>query len=82
VKHTRPLGGDLYKNNPDLDPRLDEQAIIEKYGLRTQRTTGKYELFGGVVKRSAELKDQISMSLRKLNSKRLQKRRARAKAAG
>lgn len=81
VKHTRPLGGDLYKNNPELDPRLDEQAIIDKYGLHAQRTIAKYELYGGVVRQGADLKDQLSLGLRKLNSKRLQKRRARQKEA-
>ena len=35
VKHTRPVasGGDLYKNNPELDPKLDRERLVAKYGL-------------------------------------------------
>lgn len=77
VKHTRPLGGDLYKNNPELDPKRDEAAILSKYDLLKRRAVGKYDLLGGVSRHTAGLKDRITLGLRKLNSQRIQKRRQR-----
>lgn len=77
VKHTRPIGGNLYTNNPELDPRRDEQMIIEKYNLHQSRITGKYVLFGGVCRRAPTLGDRIQLTIRSLNSRRLARRRSR-----
>jgi Protein of unknown function (DUF707) len=75
VKHTRPLGGDLYKNNPDMDPSRDEQAILQRYGLEDQRIIGRYALLGGVQVSSPAWHVRVKQALRAKNAKRLQKRR-------
>lgn len=77
VKHTRPLGGDLYRNNPDMDPRRDEARLLEEYGLSERRFTGKYELHGVVAARPAPLWDRLGLALRALNGRRRYKRALR-----
>ncbi|MEX3999153.1 DUF707 domain-containing protein [Paraburkholderia sp. EG285A] len=48
VKHTRPLGGELYKNNAELTPHDDAEKMLKKYGVeRIRKTATKYS-FGGV----------------------------------
>ncbi|WKB54330.1 hypothetical protein [Eleftheria terrae] len=48
VRHTRPLGGDLYKNNPDMQPRDDERRLREKYQLQLPNELTKYAPHGAV----------------------------------
>lgn len=42
VRHTRPCGGELYRANPELDPRADAERVLRKYGIREIRATAKY----------------------------------------
>lgn len=71
VRHTRPLGGSLYKNNPDMNPIADERRIIEKYDLKKFREVGKYSVgSGAIAKVKMPWHHRLWMSLRKLNSKR------------
>lgn len=49
VRHTRPLGGDLYTNNPDMDPHQDLQTLVDRYGLEDAIATGAFRVMGRVV---------------------------------
>lgn len=44
VRHTRPPGGELYRNHPELDPRADERRVLRKYGLPPTRLLAEYGL--------------------------------------
>lgn len=73
VKHTRPVagGGDLYKNNPELDPALDRQKLISKYGLRLTVELGKYAADqGGIVYRPPDKLLNIKKRIKRANAKR------------
>ena len=74
VKHTRPLGGNLYANNPELNPQIDDDRIMEKYALRHNRFMAKYHPLSGVRYFSPSLMDQIRLKLRLLNGQRKAKR--------
>lgn len=79
VRHTRPLGGSLYKNNPEMDPHEDERRILEKYQLMDQRRFGKYAFTSGAIaKVQLPWHHRFWLQLRKLNSM----RRHRRKSAG
>lgn len=77
VKHTRPLGGDLYRNNPEMDPRRDEQQILERYGLQASRFKAKYVLHGAIARVSPTLWERLSLWARGLNATRRMKRAER-----
>lgn len=81
VKHTRPLGGDLYRNNPDMDPRKDEKALLERYQLQDLRYTGKYQLNSVITKTQAHWRLRLKMWLGLVNSRRRQRRQARKSGA-
>ncbi|WP_157451289.1 DUF707 domain-containing protein [Caldimonas taiwanensis] len=71
VRHTRPLGGNLYKNNPDLDPRADERRILEKYQLTEHRYFSKYAFAAGAIaKVRLPWHQRFWLQLRRLNAKR------------
>lgn len=48
VKHTRPLGGDLYRNNPELDPSKDCEELLAKYDIPRLTAVAKYSDKGSV----------------------------------
>ncbi|MEI6212022.1 MAG: hypothetical protein WCR06_10410 [bacterium] len=50
VTHTRPVGGELYRNHPELKPRQDMLALLQKYGVAERKATGKYIFRGGVMR--------------------------------
>ncbi len=50
VRHTRPLGGDLYTNNPEMDPQQDLQVLIDRYGLEDVIATTKFRAMGRIDK--------------------------------
>ncbi|MFG6449223.1 DUF707 domain-containing protein [Roseateles sp. BYS180W] len=82
VKHTRPLGGDLYRNNPEMDPRSDEARILQEYDLGAARWTQKYLLHGIVTTCKPSLWERVLLALRQLNAKRRQRRyQARTRSA-
>jgi Protein of unknown function (DUF707) len=82
VKHTRPLGGDLYRNNPEMDPRRDERQLLERYGLQAHRFQNKYILYGGIARVKPTWWERLSLALRRLNAKRRMRRAARRAARG
>jgi hypothetical protein len=49
VRHTRPCGGELYRSNPELDPRSDCERVLAKYGIAEVRAVAKYS-FGDRVR--------------------------------
>jgi hypothetical protein len=75
VKHTRPVGGELYRNNPELDPRADAERVLRHYGLSQVRAVAKYAFEGEVRDVALPLGDRIMFGLKKLNGRR--KHRAR-----
>lgn len=76
VRHTRPLGGNLYKNNPDIDPLADEKQILEKYNLARERQINKYATtLAAIAKVRLPWRHRLWLELRKLNSKRLYRRK-------
>ncbi|MFG6413229.1 DUF707 domain-containing protein [Roseateles sp. DC23W] len=79
VKHTRPLGGDLYRNNPEMDPRLDEQRLLAQYGARGNRYANKYLLYGGIARVRPTLWEQLTLMVRRLNAQRRMRRTERRK---
>lgn len=48
VKHTRPVGGELYKNNPEMDPRREAERVHAKYNVKPVKALAIYPLNGGV----------------------------------
>lgn len=74
VKHTRPLGGDLYRNNPEMDPRRDEAQLLQEYGLSKTRWTGKYTLYSVIAQQRPSLADRLKLAIRRLNGQRRFKR--------
>ncbi|MCH7345175.1 hypothetical protein LZ017_17470 [Pelomonas sp. CA6] len=81
VKHTRPLGGDLYRNNPEMDPRRDEERLLQEYGLEGRRFTGKYQLNSVVSRHAAPWWLRLKLALRRLNGRRRYRRTQRRAAA-
>lgn len=77
VKHTRPLGGNLYKNNPNIQPENDAQLIIEKYQLQKQRVTNTHDFYGGIRFIAPSFLEQIKIKLRKKRALRRLKRQMR-----
>lgn len=50
VRHTRPLGGELYSLNPSLSPYADEQRLTEKYRAANIRDIHTKFFFRGLKK--------------------------------
>lgn len=71
VHHTRPVrGGDLYKNNPEANPKLDEDRVLARYGREAARFTAKYEYFGAIRAVRPSMWDRLRLALRALNAQR------------
>lgn len=75
VKHTRPLGGDLYRNNPELAPQRDVERLLALYGLQAQRAEAKYVMHGGVRPCATPLLQRLKLALGRANAWRRQRRR-------
>ncbi|WP_240464803.1 DUF707 domain-containing protein [Paraferrimonas sp. SM1919] len=48
VVHTRPVGGELYKNNPELSPQQDKytlQALYPQFNIKRSRFINKFRVF-------------------------------------
>jgi hypothetical protein len=75
VRHTRPVGGELYRNHPDLDPRNDAVRLLRKYGIAEVRAVAKYSFEGAVREVALPLGERILFWLKRLNGRR--KHRAR-----
>lgn len=79
VKHTRPvLGGDLYGNNPELDPHRDLKALVEGYGVAEDMATAKYRFHGGIARVQPGWWDRLRLRFRIWKAlRRLSRRRER-----
>lgn len=70
VRHTRPCGGELYRRNPDLDPRADAKRVLRKYGLEEVRAEAKYSFEHRVQDVPLPATLRLVYGLRKLNGRR------------
>ena len=70
VRHTRPCGGELYRKNPDLDPRADANRVLRKYGLEEVRAEAKYSFERRVQDVPLPATLRFVYGLRKLNGRR------------
>lgn len=75
VHHTRPLGGNLYANNPELDPRRDVESLTARYGAERLRATAPYEIQGALMLGRLPWGERLGWALRRLNALRLLRRR-------
>lgn len=66
VKHTRPLGGELYQKHPNLDPGSDEALVLERFGQAARRARGVDELLGVVARAKPGLRLSLGAWLRRL----------------
>ena len=71
VRHTRPLGGELYRNHPTMDPRADAARILRDYGIEEVRATAKYAFEGQVRDVALPLPTRLLFWLKRLNGRRL-----------
>lgn len=77
VWHTRPIGGELYKNNPDLDPRRDERQLMLRYQFESLRASAPYEIKSALRLSTPGLLERATAALKRWNARRVLKRRAR-----
>jgi hypothetical protein len=70
VCHTRPCGGELYRNNPALDPRADAQRVLRKYGLQEARSSAKYSFESRVQEVPIPAPLRLLYEVRKYNGRR------------
>lgn len=77
VWHTRPLGGELYKNNPEMDPRRDMDGVILKHGLTPEELATQYSWHAGLQMRPPPWPVRLAQALRRLNRVRRMRRRIR-----
>jgi len=70
VRHTRPLGGELYRNHRDIDPRADAERVVRKYGLEDARATAKYSVRGKLKEVPLPPRERFVYWLRRLNGRR------------
>jgi hypothetical protein len=74
VCHTRPCGGELYRINPDLDPRRDSESVLQKYGLHEFRGEAKFSFEHRVQDVPLPAALRLVYGLRKLNGRRKHRR--------
>ena len=70
VRHTRPVGGELYRNHPDLDPRADAVRLLRKYGIEEVRAVAKYSFDGLVRDVALPFGNRFVFWLKRLNGRR------------
>ena len=70
VHHTRPVGGELYRNHLDLDPRADAARIIRRYGLQEVRALAKYSVKARVRDVALSTPERFVFWLKRLNGRR------------
>jgi hypothetical protein len=70
VHHTRPPGGELYRNHPELDPRRDAEQVLAHYGVQEVRATAKYSFGDRVQARSLPWSLRTVYWLKRLNGRR------------
>ena len=70
VRHTRPVGGELYRNHPDLEPRRDAERLLGRRGIREVRAVAKYAFEGQVRDASLPLATRLLFWMKRLNGQR------------
>jgi hypothetical protein len=70
VRHTRPVGGELYRNHPELDPRADAARVLRKYGLQEVRAVAKYSVAGRVKDVPLPATQRFVFWLKRINGRR------------
>lgn len=70
VKHTRPLGGDLYRNHPELDPRQDELRLVEAYGQTKRRWSGVFRVYSVIARTSPSWAHRWQLAVDRLKASR------------
>ncbi len=70
VCHTRPCGGELYRSNPELDPRADAARVLRKYGLHEVRAVAKYSFDRRVQDVPLPARLRLIYWIKKLNGRR------------
>ncbi len=70
VHHTRPVGGELYRNHPDMNPRADAARVLQAYGLQEVRAVAKYSFEGQVRDVALPLGERLVFWLKRLNGRR------------
>lgn len=83
VWHTRPLGGELYRNHPEMDPRRDVERLILEYELTPEELATQYTWRAAVRLEPPPWHVRIVQGLRRLNRiRRMRRRIRRLQAAG
>ena len=77
VRHTRPLGGDLYRNHPELDPRQDEARLLAEFDLVKHRWSGKFRVYSVIARQPPSLGDRWRMAINRLKATHRYKRALR-----
>jgi hypothetical protein len=70
VWHTRPVGGELYRNHPDLDPRADAERVLRLYGVEEVRAVAKYSIERKVKDVPLGAGERLKYWLKRLNGRR------------
>ena len=70
VRHTRPPGGELYRNHPQMDPRRDAETLLRSYGLLEVRAVAKYSFGHRVRETPLPLHQRLLFGLKRLNGRR------------
>lgn len=70
VRHTRPVGGELYRNHPSMDGKADAARILQAYGIAEVRAVAKYSFEGQVRDVSTPLFERLLFWLKRLNGRR------------
>jgi hypothetical protein len=70
VRHTRPVGGELYRRHPDMTPRTDAEKVLRKYGLAEVRAVAKYSFQSQVMETALPFWQRVVFWLKRLNGRR------------
>lgn len=77
VWHTRPLGGELYRNHPEMDPARDVERLILEYDLSPEELATQYTWSAACRELAPPWPVRLLQGLRRLNRIRRMKRRIR-----
>lgn len=75
IRHARPIGGELYKNNPDLDPGREAREVLRKYGISDVPGLSRHTLLRAIGEVPISLVERLTLKLKRLNAERLARRR-------
>lgn len=70
VHHTRPVGGELYRNHPGMDPRADAARLLRAHGIEDVRAVAKYSFEGQVRDVALPLRERLLFWFKRLNGRR------------